>query len=81
MVVNDLADEQLTNLVAAVVAKVALEPKPERLAFNLAEASQVTGVSEKQLRLAIARKELKGRRIGKGYRITRESLLAWIDQP
>lgn len=75
-----LNDSQLTQ-VAQVVTKLMREPQPERLVFNLREASELSGVSEQQLRFAIARGELRGRRIGKGYRITRKALLDWFDRP
>jgi excisionase family DNA binding protein len=73
----NLESTQLRELVLTVLRLQ--EPQPERLAFNLTEAAELTGVSEKQLRLAIARRQLKGRRIGKSYRITRRALLDWID--
>jgi excisionase family DNA binding protein len=73
----NLDQSQLRDLVLTILRLQ--EPQPERLAFNLAEASELTGVPERQLRLAIARRQLKGRRIGKAYCISRRSLLDWLD--
>jgi excisionase family DNA binding protein len=55
--------------------------KTERLAYNITEAAQVTGIDVKQLSKAIARKELRARRIGNSWRITRAALLDWLDMP
>lgn len=79
-IMDGLSTEQLASI-ARVVASLVLEPRPERLVFNLTEASELTGLSTNQLRFAIARGELRARRIGKGYRITRGALLAWFDSP
>jgi len=75
-----MADQaELVALVRTVVAE--LGTKPERLAFNITEASEVTGIDSKQLSLAIARKELPAKRIGNSWRITRSALLNWLDTP
>lgn len=55
--------------------------KPERLAYNITEAAKVTGIDVKQLSKAIARKELRARRIGNSWRITRAALLDWLETP
>ncbi len=72
---------QLVELVIAVVSEKLGPTKPERIAFNIREAAQVTGIDVKQLSLAIARKELRAKRIGNSWRISRTALLAWLETP
>ncbi len=79
---SQFSEEQLEQLITRCVVKtIAMFKAPylDRLAFNLREAAELTGASEKQLRLALARRDLPGRRIGKSYRITRSALLDWLD--
>lgn len=73
-----LDESQLRAIVAAVVVELS-QPRSERLAYNLREASEVTGIPERQIALAVARRELPARKIGKAYRVTRQSLLNWLD--
>jgi len=74
---------KLSNAEIAAIAKAVAEllqtPMAERLAFNITEASEVTGIDFKQISLAIARKELRAKRIGNSYRITRANLLNWLN--
>lgn len=71
--------EQEFQRVLRIFIQLVREPVEERIAFNLTEAAKITGISERQLGLAVARRELKARRIGKSYRISRRALIDWID--
>jgi excisionase family DNA binding protein len=49
-----------------------------KLLLSIIEAQKLTGLSNQRLREAIHRKELKGKIIGKGYKIKRGDLDAYI---
>jgi excisionase family DNA binding protein len=50
----------------------------DKLTLNLAEASQLSGLSRGHLRQAIEEKKLKARIIGRGWRVKREDLDAYV---
>jgi excisionase family DNA binding protein len=75
-----MADQaELIELVRTAIQE--LGTKPERLAYNITEAAQVTGIDYKQLSAAINRRELRAKKIGNSWRITRTALLNWLDTP
>jgi excisionase family DNA binding protein len=49
-----------------------------KLTLSLVEAAQLSGLSRGHLRFAIAEKKLKARIIGRGWRVKREDLEAYI---
>jgi excisionase family DNA binding protein len=50
----------------------------DKLTLNLAEASQLSGLSRGHLRQAIEEKKLKARIIGRGWRVKRDDLDAYV---
>jgi excisionase family DNA binding protein len=48
------------------------------LTLSLAEASQLSGLSRNHLRQAIEEKKLKARIIGRGWRVKRDDLDAYV---
>lgn len=50
----------------------------EKFTLSLVEAAQLSGLSRGHLRLAIEEKKLKARIIGRGWRVKREDLEAYI---
>jgi excisionase family DNA binding protein len=50
----------------------------EKFTLSLVEAAQLSGLSRGHLRFAIAEKKLKARIIGRGWRVKREDLEAYI---
>ncbi len=79
------------QMVAAIVKEsvaAALEARPdiapaavpvfEKLTLSLMEASQLSGLSRNHLRQAIEEKKLKARIIGRGWRVKREDLDAYV---
>ena len=78
-------------MVAAIVKEsvaAALEARPdiapaavpvfEKLTLSLTEASQLSGLSRNHLRQAIEEKKLKARIIGRGWRVKRDDLDAYV---
>ncbi len=61
----------------AVAAKPALSVA-DKLTLSLMEASQLSGLSRRILRQAIEEKKLKARIIGRGWRVKREELDAYV---
>ena len=61
----------------AVTAKPALSVA-EKLTLSLMEAAQLSGLSRRILRQAIEEKKLKARIIGRGWRISRATLDAYV---
>ena len=53
-------------------------PVFEKLTLSLVEASQLSGLSRNHLRQAIEDKKLKARIIGRGWRVKREDLDAYV---
>jgi excisionase family DNA binding protein len=53
-------------------------PVADKLTLSLIEAAQLSGLSRGHLRLAITEKKLKARIIGRGWRVKREDLEAYI---
>jgi AraC-like DNA-binding protein len=53
-------------------------PIESKLTLNLAEASALAGLSRRQLLIAIKEKKLKGRIIGKGWKVKRVDLESFI---
>jgi hypothetical protein len=51
----------------------------EQLAYNIEQASRATGIAASTLRALCARGELQARKVGKGWIISRRSLLSYID--
>jgi excisionase family DNA binding protein len=50
----------------------------EKLTLSLVEASQLSGLSRNHLRQAIEDKKLRARIIGRGWRVKREDLDAYV---
>jgi excisionase family DNA binding protein len=50
----------------------------DKLTLSLTEAALLAGLSRGHLRLAIAEKKLKARIIGRGWRVKREDLEAYV---
>jgi excisionase family DNA binding protein len=61
----------------AVASKPALSVA-DKLTLSLIEASQLSGLSRGHLREAIEDKKLKARIIGRGWRMSRASLDAYV---
>jgi len=53
-------------------------PVADKLTLSLVEASQLSGLSRGHLRQAIDEKKLKARIIGKGWRVKRDDLEAYV---
>jgi excisionase family DNA binding protein len=53
-------------------------PVADKLTLSLIEASQLSGLSRKHLRQAIEDKKLKARIIGRGWRVKRDDLYAYV---
>ena len=53
-------------------------PVADKLTLSLAEASQLSGLSRNHLRQAIEDKKLKARIIGRGWRVKRSDLDAYV---
>jgi excisionase family DNA binding protein len=53
-------------------------PVADKLTLSLVEAAQLSGLSRGHLRFAIEEKKLKARIIGRGWRVKREDLEAYI---
>jgi excisionase family DNA binding protein len=53
-------------------------PLADKLTLNLAEAAQLSGLSRNRLREAITEKKLKGRIIGRGWKIKRDDLDLYV---
>ena len=69
--------------VAATVATRDGKPRvpiSERLTLNLEDAAALSGLSRGHLRAAIASGDLKAKKIGRGWRVKRVSLDAYISQ-
>jgi excisionase family DNA binding protein len=49
-----------------------------KLTLSLAEAAQLSGLSRNHLRAAIEEKKLKARIIGRGWRVKRSDLEAYV---
>jgi excisionase family DNA binding protein len=77
--------------VASMNAPLALPPAPDvkghaappvqladKLTLNLAEAAQLSGLSRDHLRGAIGEKKLKAKIIGRGWRVKRDDLEAYV---
>jgi excisionase family DNA binding protein len=50
----------------------------ERIAYPLAEAAHLVGVSRTRLFEAVRRRELTVRKAGRASLVTRDDLLAWV---
>ena len=78
---NSLA---LVELIAALEQAHATRTQPvpvpvaDKLTLSLAEASQLSGLSRNHLRQAIEEKKLKARIIGRGWRVKRDDLGAYV---
>jgi excisionase family DNA binding protein len=72
----------LVELIAALeqahAARTQPVPVADKLTLSLAEASQLSGLSRNHLRQAIEEKKLKARIIGRGWRVKREDLDAYV---
>jgi excisionase family DNA binding protein len=66
---------QLSSLLSAMVPTVRVA---EKLSLSLAEAAQLSGLSRNHLRAAIAERKLKARIIGRGWRVKRADLEAYV---
>lgn len=55
-------------------------PLSDKLMLTLAEAAQLSGLSRRYLRGAIAKKKLAARIIGKGFKVKRADLEAFINK-
>jgi excisionase family DNA binding protein len=53
-------------------------PLTEKFTLSLVEAAQLSGLSRGHLRFAIAEKKLRARIIGRGWRVKRDDLEAYI---
>jgi excisionase family DNA binding protein len=53
-------------------------PVADKLTLSLIEASQLSGLSRNHLRQAIEEKKLKARIIGRGWRVKRDDLDAYV---
>jgi excisionase family DNA binding protein len=86
-------DRQHTDAQAIIAAIASLREAPpaqlngeatpgvsvtDKLTLSLAEASQLSGLSRNHLREAIDEKKLKARIIGRGFRMTRAALDAYV---
>lgn len=67
--------ESLEAIRAALAA-----PRVEPLMLSLAEAARVSGLSRDVLRAAIAAKRLRGRIIGRGFKVKRADLDAYVSK-
>lgn len=73
-------DNDLVEAIAQRVASKLAGPSGNgRLAVNISEAAKMTGIDPKQISLAIERRQLPARRIGKSYRVSCRALLDWIE--
>jgi excisionase family DNA binding protein len=63
---------------AAKVDKQAVIPIADKLLFTLTEAQGMTGLSREILREAIGNKKLKAKIIGRGWRVKRADLEAFV---
>ena len=74
--------EALAELIVAIeTARSAarpLAPLADKLTLNLSEASALSGLSRGHLRQAIEEKRLKARIIGRGFRVKRADLDAYV---
>jgi len=81
--VRGAMSSQVESLASAAEAlrSAADTPAPrlsEKLTLSLMEASQLSGLSRRILRQAIEEKKLKARIIGRGWRMTRAALDAYV---
>jgi excisionase family DNA binding protein len=80
--VRDTSVARVVETVLAVdEARARILPRvsiPEKLTLSLLEASELSGLSKNILLEAINENKLKGRIIGRGWRITRAALDAYI---
>lgn len=53
---------------------------PDQL-LTLTQAAEIAGKDSSVLRKALAKGNLKGRKLGHGWVVTREDLQAWMDDP
>jgi excisionase family DNA binding protein len=70
--------EVTTATVGALRADAAVVPLADKLTLSLVEAAQLSGLSRGHLRAAIEAKKLKARIIGRGWRMTRQALEAYV---
>ncbi len=82
---NGSAPETLVQLLAAAIQQAGANnhaavsvPLADKLTLSLVEAAHVSGLSRRHLREAIEAKKLKARIIGRGWRVKREDLEAYI---
>ncbi|MCA1616434.1 MAG: helix-turn-helix domain-containing protein [Acidobacteria bacterium] len=73
-----LVREVASATVGALRAEAATVPLADKLTLNLTEAAQLSGLSRAHLRAAIAEKKLKARIIGRGWRVKRSDLDAYV---
>jgi len=70
--------ELIAALEQAHAARTQPVPVADKLTLSLMEASQLSGLSRGHLRQAIEEKKLKARIIGRGWRVKREDLDAYV---
>jgi excisionase family DNA binding protein len=54
---------------------------PDLEIFTVEEAAVFLRVAPQTIRNELAAGRMPGRKIGKGYRLSREALIRWLDQP
>jgi excisionase family DNA binding protein len=79
--------EQFAEMIARLVTQAPQRPEQTRttdlaakLMLNLNEAAQLAGLSRGILRDAISQKKLKARILGRGFKIKKTDLEAWISK-
>jgi excisionase family DNA binding protein len=70
-----MASEAFMHALAQMAAPVRVS---ERFLLSLAEAAQLSGLSRNHLRTAIEQKKLKARIIGRGWKVKRDDLEAYV---
>jgi excisionase family DNA binding protein len=70
--------ERLADAITSREGKSAPVPVADKLTLSLAEASALSGLSRNHLREAIGEKKLKARIIGRGWRVKRIDLNAYV---
>ena len=74
--VDELREVVRNEVRAALASQPALTPT----VFSTKEAAQILGVSDKTVGRAIRAGELEAARVGKGYRVTRAAITAYLER-
>jgi excisionase family DNA binding protein len=72
------ARREFAQMIAEAVASKPALSVADKLTLSLAEAAQLSGLSRGHLREAIEQKKLKARIIGRGWRVKRDDLDAYV---